>query len=384
MSDDVRLEEVRRGAAYSMRSGVAQVRDDSHHDEEMPRVQLTRRNVALGVLFIASIVAFLYFVLPQIAGLEDTWHRIERGDPWWLAAAALFTVLSFGGYVALFQAIFDEPGAPRRLTAPEAYQVTMAALAATRLFAAAGAGGLALQAWAMRRAGMPRRMVADRTLTFLFLQYVIYMLCLLVFGLGLYWGPEVLFRGNAPFALTVVPGIFAAVLMTLAGLAALTPTDLQRRLQGFARRGGRVARIAQRLATVPAAVSTGVRDALAHVRSRDPSVLGAIAFWGFNIAVLWASFRAFGGSPTVAVLVMGYFVGMLGNLLPLPGGVGGVDGGMIGAFIAFGESSSLVIVAVLTYRAFAFWLPTLPGIVAYFQLRRTVARWRAEAAAAPA
>jgi uncharacterized protein (TIRG00374 family) len=82
----------------------------------------------------------------------------------------------------------------------------------------------------------------------------------------------------------------------------------------------------------------------------------------------------------VAVLIMIYFVGMLGNLLPLPGGVGGVDGGMIGASIAFGIPSSLAIVAVLTYRAFAFWLPTLPGIVAYFQLRRTVARWRAEAA----
>ena len=74
---------------------------------------------------------------------------------------------------------------------------------------------------------------------------------------------------------------------------------------------------------------------------------------------------------------MGYFVGMLGNLLPLPGGVGGVDGGMIGAFIAFGVDDGLAVVAVLTYRAFAFWLPTIPGAIAYFQLRR-VKRWRDE------
>jgi uncharacterized protein (TIRG00374 family) len=381
MPDDVRLEEVRKGSAYALRAGVSV--EPGQHDEEMPRVQLTRRNVAIGVLFVASIVAFLYFVLPQIAGLEDTWRRIERGDPWWLAAAAVFTVLSFGGYVLLFRAIFDQ-GAPRRLSAKEAYQVTMAALAATRLFAAAGAGGLALQAWAMRRAGMPRRMVADRTLTFLVLQYAIYMLCLVVFGVGLYVGPDWLFAGSAPFAMTIVPAILGASAIVVFGLSALTPTDLERRLQGFARRGGRMARLAQRLATAPATVSTGVRDAIAHVRSRDPSALGAVAFWGFNIAVLWASFRAFGESPTMAVLVMGYFVGMLGNLLPLPGGVGGVDGGMIGAFIAFGTSSSLAIVAVLTYRAFAFWLPTLPGIIAYFQLRRTVARWRAEAAGSTA
>jgi uncharacterized protein (TIRG00374 family) len=75
---------------------------------------------------------------------------------------------------------------------------------------------------------------------------------------------------------------------------------------------------------------------------------------------------------------MGYFVGMLGNLLPLPGGVGGVDGGMIGAFIGFGVDDGLAVVAVLTYRAFAFWLPTIPGAIAFFQLRRTVARWREE------
>src|SRR5947209_17888552 len=75
---------------------------------------------------------------------------------------------------------------------------------------------------------------------------------------------------------------------------------------------------------------------------------------------------------------MAYFVGMLGNLLPLPGGVGGVDGGMIGAFTAFGVNVELSVIAVLAYRAFAFWLPTLPGAVAYLQLRRTVQRWNAE------
>jgi uncharacterized protein (TIRG00374 family) len=75
---------------------------------------------------------------------------------------------------------------------------------------------------------------------------------------------------------------------------------------------------------------------------------------------------------------MAYFVGMLGNLLPLPGGIGGVDGGMIGAFAAFDVNAGLAIVAVLVYRAFAFWLPTLPGGIAYLQLRRTVSRWDEE------
>jgi uncharacterized protein (TIRG00374 family) len=107
-------------------------------------------------------------------------------------------------------------------------------------------------------------------------------------------------------------------------------------------------------------------------------VLGAVAWWGFDIATLWACFHAFGPAPPVGVVVMAYFLGMLGNLLPLPGGIGGVDGGMIGAFIAFGVSSDLAIVAVLAYRGFAFWLPTVPGAIAYLQLRRTVNRWAEE------
>jgi putative heme transporter len=96
--------------------------------------------------------------------------------------------------------------------------------------------------------------------------------------------------------------------------------------------------------------------------------------------VLWACFHAFGASPPKGVIVMSYFLGMLGNTLPLPGGIGGVDGGMIGAFTAFGVDVELSVIAVLAYRAFAFWLPTLPGAVAYLQLRRTVQRWNAEPA----
>ncbi len=91
--------------------------------------------------------------------------------------------------------------------------------------------------------------------------------------------------------------------------------------------------------------------------------------------MLWACFHAFGAAPPQAVIVMAYFVGMVGNTLPLPGGIGGVDGGMIGAFIAFGVPAGIATVAVLAYRGIAFWLPTIPGAIAYLQLRRTVHRW---------
>jgi hypothetical protein len=155
----------------------------------------------------------------------------------------------------------------------------------------------------------------------------------------------------------------------------LLPTDIERLVAARAKGRGVTGRVARRLATVPQSAAVGVRAAVALVRGGDPMLLGAPAWWGFDIATLWACFHAFGYSPHKGVIVMAYFVGWIANTLPLPGGIGGVEGGLIGAFTAFGVSFQAAVVAVLAYRAFSFWLPTVPGAVAYFQLRRTVHRW---------
>jgi len=222
---------------------------------------------------------------------------------------------------------------------------------------------------------MPARVVACRMIAFLVLIYLVYALALLLDGIGLGTG---LFPGGGSFAITFVPAIVAAALLGFVGAVAFLPRDVERRLQRWAQGSGRVARWIAGAISVPATAASGIRTAFDLVRSNDPYLLGGPAWWGFDICVLWASFHAFGEPPPFTVIVMCYFVGTLGNLLPLPGGVGGVDGGMIGAFAAFGVNFSLAVVAVLVYRAIAFWLPTIPGGVAYLQLRRTVARWREE------
>jgi uncharacterized membrane protein YbhN (UPF0104 family) len=337
-----------------------------------PRLHFTARNVlVLGGFLIASIAA-LYYLLPQIAGLQDTWHRIEDGSPWWMLLALAFTAGMFGGYVLMFRGVFVRAPGGERIGWRESYQITMAGLAASRIFAAGGAGGLVLTAWALRRAGMRRRVVADMTLTFLILTYLPYVIAVIVCGYGLRLG---LFPGPDPFGLTVVPATLGVIALGIALSITLVPTDLQRRLRGWAKHGGRVARVAQTAANAPASASAGMRYALAHMRSRDPALIGAILFWAFQILVLWAAFRAFGDAPTWAVLIQAFFVGMLGNLLPMPGGVGGVEGGMIGALVAFDVDAGLAVVAVLVYRAFTFWLPLIPGVIAYFGLRKTVQRW---------
>jgi uncharacterized protein (TIRG00374 family) len=328
------------------------------------RVNLRRVGwIALSVAVLAAVLAFLP---GHVDELREELTRIERGDPWWLALGAALEVVSFGGYVLLFRAVFSDEERPIGWGA--SYQITMAGVVATRLLAAAGAGGVALTAWALRRAGMEPATVARRMVEFLVLLYSVYVAALVVFGLGLGLG---LLPGSAPWVLTLLPaGIGAAAIAVALGAAAL-PASLahrgERRVTRF---------VAQGLHTV----AGGTRDALRMLR-RDPlAALGAPIWWAFDVAVLWASFRAFGEPPALAIIVLAYFVGTLGNLLPLPGGVGGVDGGIIAVLLGFGVAPGLAVLAVLTHRVFAFWLPTVPGGIAYLQLRRTVGRWQTEPA----
>ena len=342
----------------------------------MPRVILTRRRVVGLVLFVLSVLAFLYFVLPKLAGLSHTWNRLGQGAPGWLAVAAAFEILSFAGYVALFRTVFVRTR-DSRIDWRASYEITMAGLAATRLFAAAGSGGVALTVWALRRAGLDRRTVAAQMVTFMTVLYGVYMASLVVFGVGLRSG---LLGGGGSFAITILPAIFGGSVILIVLALTLIPVDVDGRLAAWRERRGehrRGAKLVAWLVSLPALVAGGVRGAIGVVRSRDPLALGAIAWWAFDIATLWASFKAFGGAPAISVVVMAYFVGMFANVLPLPGGIGGVDGGMIGAFLAFGLNAPVVVVAVLVYRAFAFWLPTVPGAIAYVQLRRRVAGWAA-------
>lgn len=349
--------------------------EETLDEEQMPRVPVTRRSAIAFGLFVLSAVAFLYFVLPKLAGLSSTAHRIEQGDTWWIMIGVLLEICSFGGYVVLFRAVFVRGGSP--IGWRESYQITMAGLAATRLFAAGGAGGIALTAWALRRSGMEPRLVACRMVAFMVLLYVIYAGAVLIDGIGLGIG---LFPGGGSFAITIVPAAVAGILFAIVGAMALLPGDIERRLARWAVGSGRVAHWVARAATVPALAASGVRTAIDLIRSRDVGLLGGLAWWGFDISVLWACFHAFGSAPPFTVILMAYFIGMTGNLLPLPGGLGGVEGGMIGALVAFGVDFNLAVLAVLSYRAISFWLPTIPGAIAYFQLRRTVARWRVEQA----
>jgi uncharacterized membrane protein YbhN (UPF0104 family) len=311
----------------------------------------------LAAVSIAATLALVYVAVPALAGLDDAWQRLRSGDPAWLVAAAGFELLSYAGYVALVHAVLwrHRDVAGWRFS----YDVTLAGVAATRLFATAGAGGIALTSWAFSRIGLGAGEAARRVATLLVALYGVYLAGIVAAGLGLRTG---LLEGPAPASLTVVPAAFAGLAMA----AVVAMAVLHRDGRAASEDAGRL----RRVVSAPLILGDGLRGAAALARAREPGLAGALVWWAADLLALWAAFRAFGQSPPAGALLMGYLLGMLGNTLPLPGGAGGVDGGMIAAFAALGTPAGHAVVAVLAYRAVSFWLPTVPGGVAYVALRR--------------
>ncbi len=121
------------------------------------------------------------------------------------------------------------------------------------------------------------------------------------------------------------------------------------------------------------AVGDGVRESLALLREGNLVLIaGLLAYLVFDVAILWAGFRALGAAPPIALLVLAYLIGELGGLIPVPGGIGGIDAGLVGTLLLFHVSITLAAGAVLVYRAIALWVPALVGGVAFVALRRTL------------
>jgi uncharacterized protein (TIRG00374 family) len=194
-------------------------------------------------------------------------------------------------------------------------------------------------------------------------------------GLGLRTG---VLSGPSPIAFTLIPAAVAGLILIAGVLIGYFGGELEHAASRLSH-PSRWERWRAAMATVPNTIADGVRGAIATLRERPLNGVWAIGWWGFDIAVLWACLHAFGTPPPAGVIVASYFIGMTANLLPLPGGIGGVEGGMIGALIAFNVPGGLAIVSVLSYRAFSFWLPTIPGAIAYLSILR-----REPATAAPA
>lgn len=337
---------------------------------------LTTRRLIQTILIVLILLGGIYFLFPKLVGLGDAMSKLGDADPVWIAIAIGFSVASFATYIALFKAVVG--GEALRLTWLETYEINMAGVAATLLFSAGGAGGIALTYWSLRKAGMQRRDVARRMVAFISLHYAFYPLALIACGILLRTG---VVNGADSVELTIIPAAIAGLMIVLGALIALIPGDLEGRLMPISH-NEKWQNFVRSVARIPETLGEGFRFAMhlfAHPSQGGLAVLGAAGYWATSIGVLWASFHAFGVHVPLAVVVQGFFLGMVANLFPLaPAGVGAVDAGMIGAFVLFGLPEETVFPAILIFRLVAFWLPIPPGIVAFFQLRKTVHRWETE------
>jgi lysylphosphatidylglycerol synthase-like protein len=213
-----------------------------------------------------------------------------------------------------------------------------------------GLGGAALTVWALRARGVRAQDIAERLLAFLILLYAVY-LGALVTG-GLLTGTTI---GRVAAGTVLGAGAAAALLLTTAGRS--------RRLHHL---------LESHLPVIRAAL----RRAATELRHPHLALLGALAWWACDVAVLGAMLHAFGAHVSVSILVLAYFLGTACNLLPLPGSL---SGGLTGALIVLSVPAAPAIAAVLAYRALATWLPAVSGIASLSRLRRSVAVWRAGA-----
>ena len=337
----------------------------------------TRRRLIQTLVVVVALLVGIYFLFPKLVGLGNALGKLDDADPIWIAIAIGFNVVAFATYVALFKAVVG--GDALRLTWLETYEINMAGLAATLLFSAAGAGGIVLTYWALRKAGMRRHDVARRMVAFLTLHYAFYPIALILFGVLLRTG---VLNGKASVELTIVPAGGrrpAARPRVAAGADPARPAGRGSRRFVHGERGREIAaNVARcrrpsprgsvlRSASSPTPPRAGSRCSARPASGRRTSASsGPPSTPSASTCRLPSSSRASSSawSPTSSP--------------SRPAGVGAVDAGMIGAFVLFGIPEETVFPAILIYRLIAFWMPIPFGVAAFFQLRTRVQHWETE------
>ena len=315
--------------------------------EEFSASRLRRSLLVLAAAALVVVAAIA--LVPGLGSLRD---RFAGAEPALLVLAAVLQLGSCASYVLVFRAVFC-----RRMSWRTSSEIGLSELAVNSVFSVGGAGGLALGAWILQRGGLTAAFIARRTVAFFLLTSLANVTFLGLGGVALATG-----------ILDGAPGLLLGLVPALAAVLAIALALAARRLAGvLARRSMRA-----RLAAAAGAVGDGVDEALRLLRTRDPAILaGAAGYMLFDVAMLGVCFAAFGNDvPPAGVLLVAYIIGQLGSLIPIPGGIGGVDGGLIGTLVVYGVDAADAAVAVIAYRGLLLSIPAALGLPALAILRR--------------
>jgi len=327
--------------------------------------ELSRRRLRSRLAIAVGVVAVVVVVVTLLPGLGGLRARLSHAKLGWLALGVGLKLLSGLGYVAAFRMIFC-----RRMSWRISWQIGMSELGADALFPTGGAGGLALGAWALRRGGMAAREIARRSVAFFLLTSVPNVVGVILAGVLLAAG---VLAGERNLLLTAAPAAVAAAAIVAALAAGRFAGRREERPQQAAQ--PEPSRRVRALRAALTAVGDGVAEALVLLREANLVLIaGLLAYLVFDVMILWATFRAIGSAPPAGILAMGYLIGELGGLIPIPGGLGGIDAGLVGTLVLYHVPITAAAGAVLLYRATALWVPGLVGGGAFVILRRTLRR----------
>lgn len=326
-------------------------RPTAHLGESPIRRALARRRPLVLIVVAALLAIGVTVLIGKAAGYSTMLESLRAAQPSWLVLCLAGEVLAYAGYVLVFRGVVRFGGGPA-LDLSTSIGVVFASLAATRLVAAGGAGGLALDYWALRKSGAARHDAIVRVLGLNTLLYA-------SFGAAAWLAALFLLLGageGAPLSLTLpwLAGVLACFLAAVwVGSPARSAKLSVRPTGGW---------LGTALADAVAGVAL-VRGLLRDPRGRH-AALGAPLYWAGDVLCLWAALRAFDVRISIAAVVLGYATGYLATLLPLPtGGVGGIEAAMTFALTVFGAALAPAALGVFAYRAFSFWLPTVPGVL---------------------
>jgi uncharacterized membrane protein YbhN (UPF0104 family) len=308
-----------------------------------------RRSLRNGFITLALGAALAAGLLLAVPGLDGVATTVSNMKAQWIAVAVLLEVLSCAGYVVAFLQVFER--APLRIGA----WVALSEEAFGAAVSLGGVGSLAVGAWLMVERGAPARRIAERSAVLFLYTSAINVITLIVAGVGLFLG---LPGPGGPLA-SIVPAAVGALVLVLFLL-------LPRYVDRIARRIG-----PGRLHTFFTETAASVRDTERLTFRPRWGMVGAIGYLWFDIAVLFAGFAAAGHVPPVAPVVLAYQIAYLSNVIPVPGGIGVLDGSMIGMLVLYGVDGTVATAAALVYHAIALWVPAVLGTIAFVALQRS-------------
>jgi uncharacterized membrane protein YbhN (UPF0104 family) len=294
-------------------------------------------------------IAVAFLAIPPLAHVPA---RLVTACAKWIALAAALELLSMLGFVLVFALVFG-----RRLGARQRIGAGLRALGAIAVLPAGGLVGPVVAARTAGTQAAPLPALTQSTVALTILTNAPGLLVLggLGFALWLGWPP------GAHGALLTLPAAGIAVAIAAGGWLVGRP------FRPRATPDHQQARSKRRRHLIATATTChdGAVQARRLVSDRNWKLAGAVGYYAFDNAVLWAAFQAYGRGPAISVIVMGYLVGSLGTLLPLPAGIGGVEGGLIGALVLYGAPAAPAAAAVLLYRGISLSLQVGLGALAW-------------------